>query len=287
MANKSIVRASVYGGCGLAAYVIDQALNYEFMVGLEGGLTSLVIAVPVAGLLCAASWASTSRCILKGDLPNAILLLGVFVSLACFSLGASVYRAGEAYDAKLAATKSQNMPILIARKAMAEAKAEWAAKDQAVQAEMASGGCGRICRDKKTVAKEARARYELAKSRVAKLGALKSTDPMAYRLASILSVPESWVKLAYPLSLPIGIWLASIVFIALAVNEFSASALAMKKEPIKSARKELPLCIRIQDWMDTQERLDGQRPTQKEAARYFEVSPSTVSRHLARVCEYA
>ncbi len=287
MANNAIVRAGVYGVCGLAAYSIDQAMNYEFMVGLEGGMTSLVIAVPVAGLLCAAAWASTSRCVVKGGLPNAIMLIAVFVLLAAFSLGASVYRAGEAYDAKLTATKSQNMPILIARKAMDEAKADWAAKDKAVEAELANGGCGPICRDKKAVAAEARARYELAKARAAELGAPKTADPMAHRLASIFSIPESWVQMAFPLSLPIGIWLASVVFIGLAVNELGTSAPALKKEPNKADRKELPLCLRIQDWLDTQERLDGQRPTQKEAALHFRVSPSTVSRHLAKVPEYA
>jgi len=278
MSKASIFKASIYVICGLAAYGVDQVMNYEFMIGLEGEVTSLVIAVPIAGLLCCISWPAAWRCLLKGDLPNGFMLFVVFASLAAFSLGASIYRAGEAYDQKLATTKSENVPRIIARRAMDEAKADWRAKDQTVQAEAAKGGCGRVCRAKKTLAKEARGRYELAKIKVAELGALKSTDPMASRLSSLLSVPEDLVQMLYPLTLPIGIWLASIAFIGAAVGEGGQHQ--PKKKP---APKELPLSLQFASYMDSQERLDGRRPTQEEAARHFGVSRSTISRQLARV----
>lgn len=142
------------------------------------------------------------------------------------------------------------------------------------------------------MAEEARARYDQAKTKPANLGAPKTSDPMAARLASIFTIPENWVQTAYPLSLPIGIWLVSVVFIGLAVNEFGVPW-NMRKKPMKAmkamkpVRKELPLCLRIQEWMYTQESLDGRPPTQREAARHFKVSPSTVSRHLAKVPDYA
>ena len=278
MTKTNKFRVGLYGVCGIPAYGIDQIMNYEFMVSLEGGITSLVIAVPIAGLLCCLSWPAAWRCLSKGDLPNGFMLFVVFASLAAFSLGASIYRAGEAYDQKLATTKSENMPRIIAQRAMDEARADWHAKDQAVQAEAANGGCGRVCRAKRILAEEARGRYELAKTKVAELGALKSTDPMASRLAPLLSVPENLVQMLYPLTLPIGIWLASIAFVGASVGEFGQHQ--PKQEP---APKELPLPLQIAAYMDSQERLDGRRPTQEEAARQFGVSRTTVSRQLARV----
>ena len=276
--KTSVPKVSIYGFCGLAAYGVDQAMNYEFMIGLEGGVTSLVIAVPIAGLLCCISWPAAWRCLSRGDLLNALMLIGVFASLAAFSLGASINRAGEAYDRNIAATKSSNMPRLIAQQAMVDAKADWTAKDQVVQAEAANGGCGRICVAKKALAEEARQHYEAAKSKVAELGAARSADPMASRLAPLLRVPETWVQMVYPLMLPIGIWLASIAFIGIAADELNRTEPRSKK-----ITKELPLSLQIATYMDKQERLDGQRPTQEEAARHFGISRSTISRQLARV----
>ncbi len=213
--------------------------------------------------------------------------MGVFASLAAFSLGASVYRAGEAYDAKLAATKSANLPIAIAERTVREAKTDWIAKDNAVQRELARGGCGRICRARKESADDARRLYAAAKMKLAKLGAPRTADPMAARLASVFTISQELIGVFYPLTLPVGIWLASVVFIGLAVNEICGRqigrALPISERKVNvGADADLPLGLRIRRWMDTQERLDGRRPTQREAAQHFKVSPSTVSRHLGR-----
>ena len=68
--KMSVPKVSIYGFCGLAAYGVDQAMNYELMIGLEGGVTSLVIAVPIAGLLCCISWPAAWRCLSKAALKT-------------------------------------------------------------------------------------------------------------------------------------------------------------------------------------------------------------------------
>ena len=158
------LKAGIFGACGLAAYLTDQFMNFEFMYGLESGITSLVVAVPIAGLLCCVSWGAVWRSLLKGDLPNALLLIIVFASLVAFSLGASIYRAGEAYDRKTQTTASENLPVILARRAVTEAKAEWIAKDMKIERELENGGCGRKCRDRKGLAEDALKRLNAAKA---------------------------------------------------------------------------------------------------------------------------
>lgn len=280
MTNTSIVRPILYGLCGLVAYACDQWMNFEFMLGLEGQITSLVVAVPIAGLICCLAWPTMLRSTKRGDIANALMLCAVFVCLAAFSLGASVYRAGEAYDAKLAATNSANQPIEIAKRAVADAKANWRAKDQAVQLELSNGGCGPICAAKKEVAAEALKQVATAEQKLASLGIPKTADPLAARIAALLGIQESWVQTLYPLSLPIGIWLASVAFIGLAIKEITSGASAPVTTP---AKKPAPsLSDQVKDWMQSQEQLDGKRPSQREAAVRFGVSPSTISRQLAR-----
>ncbi|MEM7620476.1 MAG: hypothetical protein AAF228_08425 [Pseudomonadota bacterium] len=294
----SIIRASFYGLCGFAAYSIDQFMNYEFMIGLEDRITSLVIAVPIAGLLCSISWAALGQCFKHKDIPNAVLLICVFASLAVFSLGASIYRAGEAYDQRYATIHAQNAKIYAAENAVSEAKADWQRKQQAVEQEIAQGGCGPVCRDKKTLANEAKQHYETAQSKRAVLGSIHTTDPMAARLASLFGLPVTLVQTIYPMMLPLGIWLASIVFIGLAVNELNvvrAKPQESNANPVREITPEPPdqtpepnlkpllFSMQVQRFMQQQEQLDGKRPTHAEAAHHFGVSRSTITRHLAKV----
>ena len=267
-------KAGIFGACGLAAYLTDQFMNYEFMIGLEGGVTSLVIAVPIAGLLCCVSWGAVWRSLLRGDLPNALLLSIVFISLAAFSLGASVFRAGEAYDKKMQTTASENLPVILARRAVTEAKADWIAKDMKIETELENGGCGRICRDRKGLADDALERLNAAKAKLALLGVARAVDPMASRLADIFNIPEKTVQRYFPLSLPIGIWLASISFAGLTASEFER-----RPTPHKEVATDL-VPTRVHTWMAEQQAATGKRPTQAEAAAHFRVSKATISRRL-------
>ena len=275
------IRALFYGLCGLIAYSIDQVMNYEFMIGMEGRVTSLVIAVPIAGLLCSVSLAAMNRCLKKRDLPNALLLLVMFFALGAFSLGASIYRAGETYDAKLQNVANANKPILMAQQALDEAKARWRFIERDVQSEVSKGGCGRICRDKKVLALQARQNYETARKTLLTLGTAQSADPMAKRLSSVFNLDEKQIQIIYPLLLPIGIWLASIAFTGMALNEFEMRGTSIQEND--TPKEELPLSLQIANFMDQQEELDGKRPTQEEAAKHFGVSRSTISRRLAEL----
>ncbi len=104
-----------------------------------------------------------------------------------------------------------------------------------------------------------------------------SVDPLARRLAWLTGFPEKRIQLIYPLLLPLGIWLTSIGFTGAAFNECNREQ--DKSQP--SDRQ--PLEKQIADWMAEQQKHIGRYPTQKEAAQYFGISESTVSRKLAEV----
>lgn len=268
--------AYLYFLCGLLAFSIDQTLNWEFMIRQEKTVTALVIAVPVAGLLCAVAWPAIWISLRRKDLPSAFLFIFIFLFLALFSLGASINRAGESYDLRIFHLKKDNHARLQALQFLKEAKQDWIRKDQTVQAELNKGGCGRVCKDKKTSAEEADKRLQQAKEQVRNLGPSKSVDPLAHRIASLSGLGENWIQLAYPLLLPVGIWLASIGFIGAALKELNIDT---SKNLIQN--DELPLEIQIVEWIENQRKLTGQRPTQREAAQYFKISESKVSRKLA------
>lgn len=270
--------AFLYGLCGLMAFSVDQVLNWEFIIRQEKTVTALVIAVPVAGFLCAVAWPAIWISLRRRDIPSAFLFIFIFLSLATFSLGASINRAGESYDLKILHLEKENNIRKQAMQFMKEAKQDWNKKDLAVQAELNKGGCGRLCLDKKTTAQEAYRRLQEAKERIRKQGPTTSVEPLARRMASVFAISEKWIQLVYPLFLPVGIWLASIGFTGAALNTFNPS------KPNKSdIIDQLPLERQITDWMAQQKKLIGRLPTQKEAAQYFGISESTVSRKLAEM----
>lgn len=270
--------AYLYGLCGLMAFSVDQYLNWEFMIKQEKTISALVIAVPVSGFLCAIAWPSIWINFERRDIPSAFLFVLIFLSLAMFSLGASINRAGESYDRKIFHLETENNARLQALQDMKEAKLDWTRKDQAVQAELNKGGCGRLCKDKKTSAQKAYGRLQLAKERVRNLGPTIFVDPLARRIASLFGLTENWLQLMYPLLLPVGIWLASIGFTGAAFNELDHKSHKQTLQPHHQ-----PLVKQIADWMAQQERHIGRPPTQKEAAQYFGISESTVSRKLAEM----
>ncbi len=269
--------AFLYGLCGLMAFSVDQVLNWEFMIRQEKTVTALVIAVPVAGFLCAVAWPAIWISLRRRDIPSTFLFVFIFLSLSMFSLGASINRAGESYDRKIFHNENDNHARLQAMQYLKEVKLDWKRKDQAVQVELNKGGCGRICKDKKVSTQEAERRLQIAKERVRKLGLGTAVDPLAYRLASLTSLSKDWIQLVYPLLLPVGIWLASIGFTGAAFNELN-----WVKETSEPPDHQ-PLEIQIADWMVQRERQIGRPPTQKEAAQYFGISESTVSRKLSEM----
>jgi|GEM_PF-7103866 len=271
--------AFLYGLCGLLAFSVDQTLNWEFMIRQEKTVTALVIAVPIAGLLCAVAWPAIWISLRRRDIPSTFLFVFIFMFLAMFSLGASFNRAGESYDLKIFHLKKDNYARLQAMQHLKEAKQNWIRKDQAVQAELNKGGCGRICKDKKVSAQEAERYLQVVKERVRELGGPTTTvDPLARRIALLTGLSQDWIQLVYPLLLPIGIWLASIGFTGAAFNELNLAQNKKHQPP-----EHQPMKKRIADWMAQQQKQIGRLPTQKEAAQYFEISESTVSRKLAEM----
>ena len=268
----------LYGLCGLMAFSVDQYLNWEFMIRQEKTFTALVIAVPVAGFLCAIAWPAIWISLRRRDIPSAFLFIFIFLSLAMFSLGASINRAGESYDRKIFHLETDNNARLHALQDMKDAKLDWLKKDQAVQDEINKGGCGRVCKDKKANAQEAYFHLQRTKEVVTNLGALTSTDPLAVRLSFLFGFQVNWIQICYPLLLPIGIWLASIGFTGAAFN-------ACHHIPNDSNQflDNVPLEKKISKWMEQQKNERGYYPTQKEAAQLFGISESTVSRKLAEV----
>lgn len=271
------IMAYLYGLCGLLAFSVDQYLNWEYMIRQEGTVTALVIAVPVAGFLSAISWPSIWISSKGRDIPSTTFFVFIFIALALFSLGASINRAGESYDHKIFQIKKDNHARLQALQFLKDAKLDWIRKDQAVQAELNKGGCGRLCNDKKATAQKAEKRLERVKQRVRALGPATSVDPLARRIALLTGMPEKHIQLIYPLLLPIVIWLASIGFTGAAFNQINW----VQDKP--QQRNNLPIEKRIADWMVQQQRQIGRYPTQKEAAQHFGISESTVSRKLAEM----
>lgn len=247
------------------------------MIRQEKSVTALVIAVPVAGLLSAIAWPAIWISLRRSDIPSAFLFIFIFLFLAMFSLGASINRAGESYDLRIFHLEKSNHARLQALQFMKEAKQDWIRKEQTVQAELNKGGCGRLCLDKKTTAQEAYRRLQDAKERVKELGPITSV-PLSRRIAILFTIPEKWIQLAYPLFLPVGVWLSSIGFTGAALNECNCPPPKISELPSHQ-----PLETQISDWMFQQQKLIGRLPTQKEAAQYFGVSESTVSRKLAEV----
>jgi len=269
--------AYLYGLCGVLAFSVDQYLNWEFMIQQELTITALVIAVPVAGFLSAIAWPSIWFSLSRKETPSSVFFVLIFLFLGLFSLGASINRAGESYDRKIFQIKKDNHARLQSLQFLKDAKLDWIRKDQAVQVELNKGGCGRLCTDKKASAKDAEKRLERAKQRVKKLGPATSVDPLARRIALLTGMLEKHIQLIYPLLLPIGIWLASIGFTGAAFNQINW----VQDKP--QQRNNLPIEKRIADWMVQQQRQIGRYPTQKEAAQYFGISESTVSRKLAEM----
>ncbi len=271
------IMAYLHGICGLLAFSVDQVLNWEFMIRQEKTVTALVIAVPISGLLCAIAWPSIWISLRRRDIPSAFFFVFIFLFLALFSLGASINRDFESYDRKIFHLEKDNHARLQALQYLKEAKQDWFRKDQAVLAELNKGGCGRVCNDKTVRAQEAERRLQIAKERVRELGPTTTVDPLAYRIASLTGLPKDWIQLVYPLLLPLGIWLASIGFTGAAFNQINR----VHDEIPSSYRK--PLEKQIAEWMTEQQKHIGRYPTQKEAAQYFGISESTVSRKLAEV----
>ncbi|GJM02864.1 MAG: hypothetical protein DHS20C08_13650 [Rhodomicrobium sp.] len=269
--------AYLYGFCGVLAFTVDQYLNWEFMIRQEQTVTALVIAVPVAGFLSAIAWPSIWISIKGWDILSALFFFLIFTALALFSLGASINRAGESYDRKVFHLQKDNHARLQVLQLLKEAKLDWIRKDNAVQVELDKGGCGRVCKDKKTSVRQAERRLNLAQQSVRKLGPATSVDPLASRLAWLTGFPEKRIQLIYPLLLPIGIWLASIGFTGAAFNELN------RLHHVSQPPDRQPLEKQISNWMAEQQEHIGRYPTQKEAAQHFGISESTVSRKLAEV----
>ncbi len=135
---KNFVSKYIYLLLGIIALAVDLFMNLEFIYSLEKGITSLVIAVFAAALICVfclpASIKSFASRTASGIIAG-IMLLAVFLSLSAFSIGASIYRAGDSYDKNVTEAKTKNLAQSLAEKELDADQKDYTAKNNAVLAE--------------------------------------------------------------------------------------------------------------------------------------------------------
>lgn len=255
-------------GIGLSCVVIQEIMNVQFMMEAEKGVTPLVVAVPISGVVAAACFPVCRIAWRNKQYIENVLISIVFIALAIFSLGASLDCAGSGLDNKVASVKSQNLPAQLARDAHKRALKALSEAQERANTECATGRKTK-CADRESELSEARKQVsEAEKALLQTGGAPKAESAMASRIASIVpGLSEETVLTYYPLALPIGLWLAGIVFIGVG---FAPPA----PEKRKQEKPDLPFEVKVMVFMEEN------KVTQKEAAEHFGVSPATLSRKL-------
>lgn len=277
MTNKICTGLLALAGAG--TFATDQYMNVEYMIGVEGGVTSSVVAVPVAGLACVLAWSYAWNRIFRLDLASGLAALATFGCLCAFSLGASLDRAANSYDDKISRSAAVELEKTIAEAEFRKARADLSAANAAVVAEIDDGGCGKKCRDKKTEVVPIQARYDAAKARYVALGPSRPSDPMAARVAALGVADERQVQTFFPLLLPFGIYFASIAFLGGALTELfrSVTRAPATEDEIASTR------LRVIREYERRRAATGRTPTRQEIADALGVHRTTVSRYLRTV----
>lgn len=270
--------AIVLGG---TLYILDQSLNINYMLENKSKI-DLLLAVPLAGLAATACAPYIRTCWQNKQYDYVIGLIIMFKCFAVFSLGASLDRVASDLDSKVQNTKSRNLPAQLAMKAYNKAEKTFEEAEQAKIQECATG-FGTKCRSRIKLLEQAKKAFQEAESKVKAFGSVQQhKSAMAARIAKMTSLNEDIVLMYFPFALPFGIWLGSIVFIGIGLTRYPETIVKTEtKKPQKKVRQEIPRHVQIHNWICQQKTL-GNTPTQKQIAKHFNISTSTVSRDLKK-----
>ena len=229
--------AATTGGAGLTASAVW--LNAEHVASSEGWNSPLVFAGVIV-TLCAASAPPFAERATKTGQPFKAIMLWVFFSLVVgFSLSASIARSSGYAAGKTAGVEQANETARLAHEAYQAAK-------DAQKAECATGH-GSRCRIAEQTVVEAR-------KSIARLAPVQSIDPGAERLAAVLGIEESTVRLYVPLFLPLGLEIGGFIFLALGLapapcNEFAIEPVAIPVQadavPLQATAKPSPAVAKL------------------------------------------
>jgi hypothetical protein len=158
----------------------------------------------------------------KAGEPAKAAALWLFFALAVsFSLIASITRAGGHRDAQAAATQQSNIKTRLANEAYETAVANRVAE--------CASGRGPRCRAAEVILAEARRALGQA-------GPIRTADPAAERLATLLGIREASVALYSPLALPLGLELGGFAFLATGLSPRSKKPDAKPKRARRKAK---------------------------------------------------
>lgn len=216
--------ASVALGIGLALTGTDVWSNMEYQLSVEGGITALVVAVPVASAaaltalpVARMAWRARRRF-------EALLCAITLVVATAFSLYATFDRTSSVRDAKRAALVARNQGPAQAEAALKAAEARLAKKEAEILAERKDGGCGRECRRLKGDLPGLQAAIDTARQAVATAGPVIATDSAGDRIAHLTAglVSARTVDLLQPMLLPLLMFLGGLAFFGAGVAEVQA-----------------------------------------------------------------
>lgn len=207
--------SATVGGAALTAAA--TWLNAEHVAHAEGWASPLVTAGIIVTLAASLTPPVAERCAKDSQPLKAAVLWLFFLFAVCFSMSASISRAGGHRDAEVAEGQAANTRAEIAQEAYDAAKK--AVKEECVKR-------GSLCRKAEALLATARAALGLAP-------AARAADPGAMRIAKVMGVSEEVVALYSPLALPFALELGGFAFLACGL----APRRRRKDEPLRDDRK--------------------------------------------------
>jgi hypothetical protein len=207
--------SATVGGAALTAAA--TWLNAEHVAHAEGWASPLVTAGIIVTLAASLTPPVAERCAKDSQPFKAACLWLFFLFAVCFSMSASISRAGGHRDAEVADGEAANTRAEIAQEAYDAAKT-------AVKAECVKRGT--LCRKAEAVLASARAVLGLAPP-------ARAADPGAMRIAKVMGVSQEVVALYSPLALPFALELGGFAFLACGL----APRRRRKDEPLRDDRK--------------------------------------------------
>jgi hypothetical protein len=211
--------AATIGGAALTGTAVW--LNAEHVAANEGWLSPLVLA-GIFVTLCAAATPPVAERAAKTGQPAKAVALWLFFALAVsFSLVASITRSGGYRDAAVAETERNNITARLVTDAYAIAVA-----DRSLEC---ASGRGSKCREAETHLSQAR----IALTRAAPI---RTADPAAERIATLLGISQATVALYSPLALPLGLELGGFIFLAIGLSPNAPRSNAKVSRPRKKAK---------------------------------------------------
>lgn len=197
--------ALILTGCevlGVYEYVTEHPTSLYVAVG------SCIIAGVTPGLPALADWFARSR--------GRRYALGAWLGFAiCLSivLMAAIQRTGSATDASEQLRTKAERAMRLAEQQAADARADYETAQKAAIDECKSGR-QRKCLEAEDKAERARITRAKAVAALAVAPAGEQADPLARRLAAVLPLAETQIRLLQPLLVPFALSLLSVLFFA-------------------------------------------------------------------------